>query len=115
VDAPLVHNHRVELARDAGLEDALPHAGRDAHPVVHHGDRAGVTLATRRNEDALSVSVARVPQQLDDDVLRAADVVLGLAPLGLGDLETNIAVAEVLFDLQEGVARNGVDELDQVI
>ncbi len=57
------------------------------------------------------VGVARVAQQLDDDVLDAADVVLGLPALGLGDLEADEAVAKVLLDLDVGVAGDGGDEV----
>ena len=42
--------------------------------------------------------VAGVAQHLDDDVLDAADVVLCLATLGLGDAQAHEAPAEVLLD-----------------
>ena len=85
VHAPLVHDHRLELARDARLEDALVHVRRDADAVVEHGQRATVALAAGREEDAPRVRVAGVAQQLDDDVFDAADVVLRLPALGLRD------------------------------
>ena len=47
------------------------------------------------------MGVAGVAQQLDDDVLDAADVVLGLPALGLGDLKADVAVAEGLLDLEK--------------
>ena len=115
VDAPLVDDHRLELARDARLEDAVVHLLGNADTVVDHGERAPVTFSAGRDEDASRMGVAGVAQQLDDDVFDAADVVLGLSALGLRDLESDVAVAEVLFDLEEGVARDGRHEVEEFI
>ena len=90
-------------------------AGGNADTVVEDGERAQVALSAVGEEDAAGMRVARVAQQLDDDVLDAADVVLGLPALGLGDLEPNVAVAEVLLDLEEGVARDRRDEVEEIV
>ena len=104
VYAPLVDDHRFELAGHARLEYLLLHRCRDADAVVNDGERAHVALSAAREKYPARMGVARVSQQLHDDVLDAPDVVLGLATLGFRDLEPNVAVAEVLLDLEEAVA-----------
>ena len=85
-------------------------SGGHTDAVVDDGERARVALPAVRDEDAARVRVAGVAQQLDDDVLERADVVLRLAALGLGDLEADVAVAEVLLDLDVLVAGDGGHE-----
>ncbi len=108
-------DHRLELARHAGLEDALVHVDRNADPVVEQRKGAPVPFPAGRQEDPLRVGVARVAQKLDDDVFDAADVVLGLPTFGFGDSKANVAVAEGLFDLEIGLARHGRDEVEEFI
>ena len=81
---------------------------------------SSTTVMTRRSPSrcvATKMRVAwasrRVAQQLDDDVLEGADVVLGLPALGLGDAQTDEALAEVLLDLEVGLARDGLDEIEE--
>ena len=70
-----------------------------------------VALARRGDEDALRVGVARVAQELDDDVLEAPDVVLCLPAFGLGHAQTHVAVAERLLDFEVAVAGDRGDEV----
>jgi hypothetical protein len=113
VHAPTVHDHRLELARHARLEDALVHGGRDSDAVVDDRHRALVALPPARDVDALGVRIPGVAQHLHHDVFERADVVLGLPALGLGDLEADIPVAESLLDLDVLVAGDGGDEVQE--
>ena len=112
VDAPPVDHHRFELAGHARLEHLLLHWRRNADTVVNQGERAQVAFSAVREEDAVGMSIPGVPQQFDDDVLDGPDVVLRLSALGLRDLESNVAIAEVLLDLEEAVARDRRDEAE---
>ena len=113
--APRVHDHRFELRGHTRFEDAVVHRGRHAHAVIHDDEGARVGFAAGGDEDPLGVSVSGVAQQLDDDVFNGTDVVLRLSSLGLGDIEAYETVAEVLLDLDEGVAGDGGDEVHEVV
>lgn len=98
-----------------GSKDALVHF--DGNPVTVIEKREGLhaALATCREKDTRRMRVAGVPEHFDDDVLDAADIVLGLAPFRLGGLEAHETVAEPFLDGKVGIARNGFDEIDQVV
>ncbi len=113
--APAVHVHRLELGGHARVKDALLHVIGDTVAVVEHDERAHATLDRGCHEDLVRACVARVAQHLDDDVLDAADIMLGLAPLGLGDTKADESLAEVLLDTQNGFASHGGDEAHEVL
>ena len=111
MDAPLVHDHGLELAGDAGLEDALLQGSGHAVSVVDEDEGLAVAFARAGEVDVAGVGVARVAQHLDDDILNGADIVLGLAPLCLGGLEAHKAVSQILLDSQVAVAAHRVNEV----
>ena len=86
VHAPAVHDHRLELAGHARLEDALVHRAGMPTPssmTVNVRMSPSRLLATKMRLACASRALRRARRRRP----RAADVVLGLAALGLGDLE----------------------------
>jgi hypothetical protein len=104
VDPPAVHVDALELRRDPRLEDLRVEGLGDALSVVEDDERPQVALAAGGHEDAPGTGIASVPEHLDDGVLDATDVMLGLAPLGLADAKLHEAVAELLLDAKGAVA-----------
>ena len=115
VDAPGVHVDRVELAGDAGLEDALPHGARDAAAIVDDAQAALRAFTRRGDENGFGSRIAGVAQHLDDHVLGAANIVLGLTSLGLGAAKTNEAISEVVLDSEMAFAGDLFDELFEIV
>lgn len=113
MNAPTVHVNALELRRHACLEHTLLHVFRDARPVVENRYGAKVALAAGGDIDMLGTGIARVPEHLDDDILGAANIVLGLAPLGLRHAKTNIAFAEVLLNSKATLASHGGNKTEK--
>ena len=111
MDAPLVHMRRIELGGDARLEDALVHLGRDAVAVVDDRDAAAIPLARYCHEDRTRMGVAGVAERLDDDIFGRADVVRGLAPLGLLAAQAHESVAEVVLNAKRRDTARRFDEV----
>lgn len=80
------------------------HSRRYTVTIVHHDDAPPSFLSRRRHENAPSIGIARVAQQLDHDILSGADVVDGLAPLGFGAPQTDKAIPEVGLDPEMAIA-----------
>ena len=113
--APAVHVDALELGGDARLEDAVLHVLRDAGAVVDHDEGPQVSLARGGHVDVPGAGVPCVAEHFDDDVLDAANVVLGLSPLGLGHTKANVPLAEVLLDAKGTLASHGGDEAKEVV
>ena len=114
MDAPAIHVHRLELGGDAGIEDTLLHVCGNPRAIVQDGDDPSIALPRRGDEDAPGAGVAGVAQHLDDGILDALDVVLGLAPLRFRHAEADKALAQVLLDPERALAPHGSDEVGEV-
>jgi len=115
VHSPSVNGHRLELARDSGLEDAVVHRRRDADSIVEQRHCATPPFSARREEDAPGVGVSGVAKQFDDNVLSAADVMLRLATLGFRDAQPNVSITECLLDLEVCVAGDCGYEVEEIV
>ena len=101
--APPIHMHRIELGRNASIENLLTHGIRKARAIVNHDDAALITFAIRGYEYGVGTSVTRVAKHLNDNVLGTANVMLCLPSLRLADTKPDEAVAQGLFNPNGGI------------
>ena len=96
--APSVHMHRIELGRNASIENLLTHGIRKARAIVNHDDAALVTFTICSYEDGVGTCVTRIAKHLDDNVLGTANIMLRLPSLRLANTKPDEAIAQGLFN-----------------
>ena len=95
--------HRIELGRNACIENLLTHGIGKARAIVNHDDAALITFAIRGYKYGVGTGITGIAKHLNDNVLGTANVMLRLPSLRLSDTKPDEAVAQGLFDPNGGI------------
>ena len=114
MDTPSVHMHGFELRSNSSVKHSLLHVRRNAIAIIQKNERAFISLFSRSNKNLVRVCVSRIAKHFNAYILHAADIMLCLPSLCLGNTQPNKPFAEVFLDAKGSLACYRSDKTKEV-